>query len=107
MCATGSHLPELPAFTLAQQGALQFVRELLWREVELVSLPDDRSVRSVELRPFPPERDDFRAAKEAGYEPPVFNQPCRFFWKLNGTLSSCTHGLFFRFGHASPREDFL
>lgn len=91
----------------APQGALHFVREVLWREAALVSLPWDRSAVAVELRPFPLEGEDFLAARMAGHNPPIFNQPCRFFFKLNGTQAMCTHGLGCRFGHAPPREDFL
>ena len=91
----------------APQGALHFVREVLWREAALVSLPWDRSAVAVELRPFPLEGEDFLAARMAGHNPPIFNQPCRFFFQLNGTRAMCTHGLGCRFGHAPPREDFL
>lgn len=90
------------------QGALRFVRDVLWREVDIVSLPGERSEAAVELRPYPvKDKDERRAARAAGYEPPSFHQACRFFWHLNGTQAACMHGARCRFAHAAPREEFL
>ncbi|PRW57934.1 RNA binding rggm [Chlorella sorokiniana] len=89
---------------LASKGAVHFVREILWREAEVVTV--EPSVVAVELRPFLLEADECLAARNAGYQLPTFSQPCRFFFQLNGTRASCTHGLRCRFVHARERADF-